>query len=89
MATKKSVSILVDVAMGRKPANLVIRNGTWVCVQSGEFIPKTDIAIIDGTIAYVGADASHTIGRKTNQIDAGGSTLYPACWMDTCMLNPI
>ena len=36
---------LVDVAMGRKPADLVIRNGRWVCVQSGEIIPKTDIAI--------------------------------------------
>ena len=33
---------LVDVAMGRTPAELVIRNGVWVCVQSGEFIPETE-----------------------------------------------
>jgi adenine deaminase len=26
---------LIDVAMGRVPADLVIRKGTWVCVQSG------------------------------------------------------
>ncbi len=77
MAPKKSVSILVDVAMGRKPADMVIRNGTWVCVQSGEYIPETDIAIIDGTIAYVGPDASHTIGRKTKQINAQGKYLVP------------
>ena len=33
---------LVDVALGRYPADLVIRNGRWVCVQSGEIIHKTD-----------------------------------------------
>ncbi len=32
---------LTDVAMGRQPADLVIRNGRWVCVQSGEIIPRT------------------------------------------------
>ncbi len=36
---------LVNVAMGRTPADMVIRNGVWVCVQSGEFIPETDVAI--------------------------------------------
>ena len=36
---------LVDVAMGRTDADLVITNGQWVCVQSGEIIPNTDIAI--------------------------------------------
>lgn len=36
---------LVDVAMGRAPADLVIRDGQWVCVQSGEIIPHTDIAV--------------------------------------------
>ena len=39
---------LVDVAMGRRPADLVIRDGRWVCVQSGEVIPHTDIAIDRG-----------------------------------------
>ncbi len=68
---------LVDVAMGRKPANLVIRGGKWVSVQSGEIIPGTDIAIVDGHIAYVGPDAKHTIGRKTKVIDAKGRYLVP------------
>ena len=45
---------LVDVAMGRQKADLVLRKGTWVCVQSGEFVPETDVAIKDGHIAYVG-----------------------------------
>jgi len=68
---------LVDVAMGRTPADLVIQNGRWVCVQSGEFIPATDIAIKSERIAYVGSDASHTIGDKTEIIEAGGKYLVP------------
>lgn len=42
---------LVDVAMGRSPTDLVIRNGRWVNVHSGEIIPGTDIAIADGRFA--------------------------------------
>ncbi len=68
---------LVDVAMGRKPAGLVIRKGRWVCVQTGEIIPDTDIAIKDGHIAYVGPDASHTIGKQTQVIEAEGRYLVP------------
>lgn len=68
---------LVDVAMGRQPADLVIRNGRWVCVQSGEIIPYTDLAIKDGRIAYIGSDASHTIGEKTQNLDADGRYLVP------------
>ena len=68
---------LVDVAMGRKPADMVIQNGRWVCVQSGEVIENTDIAIVNGHIAYVGPDASHTIGEATQMIDADGRYLVP------------
>lgn len=68
---------LVDVAMGRAEADLVIRNGQWVCVQTGEIIPNTDIAIKSERIAYVGPDASHTIGAETRLFDAGGKYLVP------------
>ncbi len=68
---------LVDTAMGRVPADTVIRNGQWVCVQSGEVIPGTDIAIKDGHVAYVGEDASHAVGKKTKVIDAKGRYLVP------------
>jgi len=68
---------LVDVAMGREKADLVIQNGQWVCVQSGEIIPKTDIAVLNDRIAYVGDDASHTIGENTKIIDAEGKYLVP------------
>ncbi len=68
---------LVNVAMGRTPADTVIRSGQWVCVQTGEIIPHTDIAIVEGRIAFIGADASHTIGAGTQVIDAGGAYLVP------------
>lgn len=63
--------------MGRAAADLVIRHGTWVCVQSGEFVPDTDVAIKDGRVAYVGPDASHTIKKETVVIDAENKYLVP------------
>lgn len=68
---------LIDVAMGRLPADLVIQNGNWICVQSGEFVPGTDIAIHNGRIAYVGPDASHALGKDTVVIEAEGRYLVP------------
>ncbi|MDD5467565.1 MAG: adenine deaminase [Anaerolineales bacterium] len=68
---------LVDVVMGRRPADLVIRDGQWVCVQSGEIIPNIDIAIFGERIAYVGPDASHVIGNSTRLIRAEGMYLVP------------
>ncbi|MCP4359352.1 MAG: adenine deaminase [Chloroflexi bacterium] len=68
---------LVDVAMGRQTADMVIRNGRWVNVHTGEIIPHTDIAISGSRIAYVGQDASHTIGKETNVIEANGRYLIP------------
>lgn len=76
-SSTKLTRSLVDVAMGRAPADLVILNGNWVCVQSGEIIPASDIAIKNGHIAYVGEDVSHTIGKKTEVIHAMGRYLVP------------
>ena len=73
----QSIRTLIDVAMGRQPADLVVRKGTWVCVQSGELVPETDIAVKDGRIAYVGPDAAYTIGKQTRIIEACGRYLVP------------
>jgi adenine deaminase len=69
--------VLVDVAMGRAHADLVIQRGRWVCVQSGEIIDDTDIAVVGERIAYVGPDASHTIGPDTKVVEAEGRYLVP------------
>ncbi len=68
---------LVDTAMGRAKADMVIRKGRWVNVHSGEIIPDTDIAITAGRFAYVGPDASHAIGPATQVIEAEGRYLVP------------
>ena len=68
---------LVDVATGRKPADLVVRGGRWVNVYSGEIVPDTDIAIVGGRFAYCGPDASHAIGDKTVVVEAQGRYLVP------------
>ncbi len=70
-------SDLVAVAMGRKPADLVITNGRWVNVHSGEIIPETDIAVIHGRFAFCGPDATHAIGEHTRIIDANDRYLVP------------
>lgn len=76
-SSTKLTRSLVDVAMGRAHADLVIRGGKWVCVQSGEIIANTDIAIVAGHIAFVGHNAEHTIGKKTKVIEARGRFLVP------------
>jgi adenine deaminase len=68
---------LVDCAMGRIPAYLVIKNGRWVCVQTGEIIPNIDIAIRGGRVAYVGDNADFAIGGQTKVVDAAGKFLVP------------
>ncbi len=68
---------LVAVAAGRASADLVIRGGRLVNVQSREILDDWDVAIADGRFAYVGPDASHCIGAQTEVIDAGGRYLIP------------
>ncbi|APH71013.1 adenine deaminase [Aquibium oceanicum] len=70
-------AVLVDVATGRRPAEMVVRNGRWVNVHSGEVIPGTDVAIAAGRFAYCGPNASHAIGEGTKVVDAGGRYLVP------------
>jgi adenine deaminase len=68
---------LVAVAAGRSPADLVIRGGSLVNVQSREVLPGWQVAIADGRFAYVGPDASHCIGEGTEVVEANGRVLVP------------
>lgn len=72
-----STRTLVDCAMGRVPADLVVRNARWVSVQSGEILPHTEVAVKDGRIAAVGEDVRQTIGPNTRVLDAQGRYLVP------------
>ena len=68
---------LVAVAAGRAPADLVVRGGAWVNVQSREILPRHDLAISQGRFAYCGPDAAHCIGDATEVIDADGLYMIP------------
>ncbi|OED50869.1 adenine deaminase [Rhodobacteraceae bacterium (ex Bugula neritina AB1)] len=68
---------LIDVAAGRAPADVVIRQGIWVNVHTREQLPAHDIAIVAGRIAYVGSDASYCTGPDTQIIEAKGRYMIP------------
>lgn len=72
---------LVDCAMGRTPVDVLIRHGQWVCVQSGEIIPETTVAVKGSRIAFVGPDAlaqaTLRLTPQTRVIDAAGRYLVP------------
>lgn len=66
---------LVAVALGERPAGLVIRGGKLVNVYSGE-IYRADVAILGERIAAVG-DVERCVGPATEVVDAEGRYLVP------------
>lgn len=84
---------LSDVAMGRRPADTVIRGARLVNVCTHEILDHTDVAIACGRIALVG-DAAHCIGPETKVIEAGGQLLAPGfldghIHIESSMLTPV
>ena len=65
LGLSRSIQTLNEVAIGDKPADLVLENCSLVNVYSREILPETQIAISQDRVAYVGNDASHTKGKKT------------------------
>ena len=68
---------LVATAAGRAPADLVLRGGRIVLVQTREVMDGWQVALRHGRFAYVGPDASHCIGPATEVVDLGGRYLIP------------
>lgn len=69
--------ILIEVAAGRAPADMVIRGGIWVNVHTREALPNHDIAISNGRIACVVPDAGYCIGDQTEIVEANGRYMIP------------
>ncbi len=67
---------LIEVALGRKPAGLVIKNGRLLNVYTGEILHNADIAIAGERIALVG-NVSSCIGHQTKIVDVAGAYLTP------------
>ncbi len=66
---------LVEVALGYKPARLVVQGGRLANVLTREIYPA-DVAIVGDRIAAVG-QIDHTIGPETERIDAHGKYVTP------------
>ena len=75
MPWSEVASRLVAIAAGRAPADLVIRGGRLVNVQSREILDGWQVAIAEGRFAYVGPDAGHCIGEETEVVEADGVTI--------------
>ncbi|MBM7540910.1 adenine deaminase [Amphibacillus cookii] len=67
---------LIAVALGERPADLALKNGTLVNVITGELNKGIDVAISEQRIAYVGK-ADHTISEATKVIDLNGKYIAP------------
>lgn len=68
---------LISVAMGDEQADLVITNGDVLNVYTGELLKNWSVSIKGDRIAFVGTEADHTVGPKTQVIDADGKVLIP------------
>lgn len=69
--------LLVDTALGRVKADLVIKNGVLVNVYTGELIEDINIVIKGDRIAHVGKKFEHTVGSETRVIDVKGKYMVP------------
>ncbi|MGB9726980.1 MAG: adenine deaminase [Nitrososphaeria archaeon] len=66
---------LIDVAMGRQEADIVLRNTNLVNVCTGEIL-RADVVIKGERIALVG-DSSHTVGDSTEVFDLKDKYVCP------------
>ncbi len=73
---------VVATAMGREPADLIIRNGRLVNVNVARIQDGVDIAVRHGIIAFVGKGDHIMVGENTQVVDAGGRFLVPG-FIDT------
>ena len=69
------VQELMEVSLGKRPADLVVKNGRIVNVYSKE-IYDGGVAVYKDKIAAVG-DVDYTVGKDTVVIDADGKYLTP------------
>ncbi|MDP2663076.1 MAG: amidohydrolase family protein, partial [Dehalococcoidia bacterium] len=73
----QELETLARVALGEEEADLAILGGDIVNVYTGELLKEWSLAIKGDKIAYVGLDASHTVGPQTRVIEAKGKVLAP------------
>ena len=73
--TLEELRLLLDVAAGRRPADLYLEGATLLNVYSGELYPA-NVAIAGGRIAYVGLSRA-MVGAETRVLAYPGKILAP------------
>jgi adenine deaminase len=68
---------LMDVALGKADADMVVIHANLLNVYTGELIPDQSIRIADKWIAFVGPDSESSIGSETIVINAENQTVIP------------
>lgn len=68
---------LQDVAMGRAPADLVVRGTTLFSVYTSEWLEGWGLAVKGDRIAAIGPDLEYAVGPHTGVVDAPGRYLIP------------
>lgn len=68
---------LVAVALGRRPADLVVRGGRLASVYTGELLDGWGVAVAGSRIALIGPEADERIGPETVVVEARGDVIVP------------
>lgn len=76
MLTKELLSEYIDAGSAKLKADMAIKGGTLINVNTGEYYPA-DVAIYKGRIVAVDPDVSDYIDENTQIIDATGKYLAP------------
>jgi len=71
------VQSVMNVALGKEKADLVVKGGDLVNVYTGEIQRGYGVAVKGDRIAYVGENVSHTIGPDTRTIDVPRKVIIP------------
>ena len=66
VAGKEQAYRVMDVALGHRPADMVITNATLMNVYTGEFQEHVTVGITGEWIAYVGEEPEPSIGSSTD-----------------------
>ncbi len=77
LVAKRDTRQLMDVALGRIPADLVLTNAALVNVYTAEIQPEMTIAVKGPWIAYAGTATESFVDAGTRIIDVAGKTVIP------------
>ncbi len=77
---------LIDVIQGKEASDFAIVNASILNVYTGELLEDYSVSVKGEWIAYIGEDASKTIGKHTRVLDASGKVIIPGLMDAHCHL---